>query len=171
MSKPVKESRTHHQAKLYYLSLGEDRSHKKVATKFGVSVTSINNWASKFGWKLYVREQEVVISGMLENITIQNLAEFKANSQKIILAWTAKFLRNMKNGLVDATSFSNFLSGIKIYMQLSGDDAFSGDSETRIMAIVNRYEGMTLPQFEHEVDGIYKELDEIVELIKGKDKT
>jgi transposase len=54
---PRRETERHRRAYLYYLNLGEQRTHKKVAEYFKCSLSSVKAWSSRFAWRNRVSKQ------------------------------------------------------------------------------------------------------------------
>lgn len=172
MKKLKMETEKHQMAFRLYLNMGDDRSYQKVAKELGVSETSVNKWAQSFNWQERTQEQENIIGGLMLRDTVMAIAEFKSTSQKIILAWMDIFMQNMADGKVDATNFGQFLKAANLYVKLGGDvDFVGGDSETRIMAIVHKYEGMSRDEFVNETQRVKEELSELITRLADRDKT
>jgi hypothetical protein len=54
---PRRETEKHRRAYLYYLNLGEQRTHRKVVEHFKCSLSSVKAWSSRFAWRDRISKQ------------------------------------------------------------------------------------------------------------------
>lgn len=70
----------------YYYSLGENRSLKQVAKKFGRKVGSIEHWSSSLGWADRIRERDLQIASEIAGEGFAQALEVNKTILRIVKA-------------------------------------------------------------------------------------
>lgn len=79
----MKEKIIHREAFEYYFELGDDRTLKSVADRFGIAVRSVEKWSSAFNWQEKVFLRDRAISEAVEKKLIKTVVDEKIKYKKI----------------------------------------------------------------------------------------
>jgi len=124
MSRPSQKDKID-EAFEYYYTLGAERSHEKVAEKFGVSVAAVNKWSQKYDWQTRKFERDVLIQKAVEERTndeiIKTRVRYRNNIQAAfgVIGHDLKFLIDLlKAGekppwIEDIRDFERFVNCIE----------------------------------------------------------
>ncbi len=87
MTKPqtqLREQEHHLKAFEMYASQGNSRSYEKVATDLNVSVASVKQWGSAFGWRRRLQERELETARQLADRALQTSLGDQERHHKIV---------------------------------------------------------------------------------------
>jgi hypothetical protein len=113
----------HIEAFEYYYSLGEKRSLKKVAERFGVGLRQAETWSSSFDWQDRIKERDRKVGELLAEQNIQAIAkaktEYREVIEELVNRFKAKLISNKDANLVNSVSSLEKL--VKLDMLLMGE--------------------------------------------------
>ena len=94
-----------HQAKAfeYYYSLGEHRSYEKVATEFGVAVSTVKLWGTSFRWKQKIRDRDLEIAREVATRTLGSEVSRRERNTQIIQMAILQLAKAVAEGQVKMT--------------------------------------------------------------------
>lgn len=115
------------QAFEYYYTLGDDRSLGKVAEHFGVTQTTIENWSTSFNWQERVYQRDMSVAQRMQEKTVKEIANTKANYRKIISVAVKEFVKKLTRSdeeggcAVDLTKIQDLERLVKLDLLLMGE--------------------------------------------------
>ncbi|MGM1535169.1 hypothetical protein ACS2E9_27920 [Bacillus cereus group sp. BceL215] len=95
----------------FWVSMGQDRSLKKLSEQIEVSYSTIKKWASKFKWTELLEERQApVIERMKENSDerLDELAEAQKMLRSVSLLLVKNYLQSLVAGEIKMTSAADF---------------------------------------------------------------
>ena len=117
----MKETLQHTEAFEYYYGLGDKRSQRLVAGKYGVSGKTIAKWSKAFNWQERIELRDMENSRLLEKKTNNTIVNEKANYRKLIKAAISTFVGNLNAGKVDVLSVQDMERLVKLDLLLMGE--------------------------------------------------
>ncbi|MCP4582097.1 MAG: hypothetical protein GY839_10795 [candidate division Zixibacteria bacterium] len=103
VDKIIKEQEHHKKAFEYYYSLGEKRSHQKVATKMKVSLSSVKLWGAQFNWKGRVQQREAEVARIMATKAISNEVNNRTRNLQIVQMALVQLAKAIAEGKVKMT--------------------------------------------------------------------
>lgn len=94
------EQEHHKKAFEYYYSLGEGRSHQKVAKKFGISLASVKLWGRSFGWKYRIRQRDSEVARTLATRVINDEVSNRTRNKQIVQMALVRLAKAIADGKV-----------------------------------------------------------------------
>lgn len=119
MSKTGKETARTLEAFEYYYLLGTDRSLKKVAEKFNVSVTTVTNWSSKYDWVHRVRLRDERNFKLIQEADDKAYIDSMRQYKKLINASMANFVRALQAQTVVVNTVKDFDKLVRLDLDIS----------------------------------------------------
>ena len=83
-----------------YVSLGERRTYREVASQLGVSERTIRNWARQGNWKQQLREREVDGARRLADQTLEATVTQRSRNRKIVEMALIRLAKAVADGTV-----------------------------------------------------------------------
>lgn len=129
------ETLRHKDAFEFYYALGEKRSYKQVAERFGTSKTTVYNWANRYNWAERIEQRDIEIARQLEQKTNTTITNEKARYRTIIKRAIHQFAKKLDQGDVDISSVNDLDKLIKLDLLLMGEPTERTDGKVN-----NQYE-------------------------------
>jgi transposase len=117
----MKEQQKHIEAFEYYYGKGDTRGYRDVAQHFGISLTSVTNWAKAFNWQERVEQRNIEVAKKLEAKTISTVVNEKANYRKIIKAQISNYVKRLSTNEIKIESVADFERLVKLDLLLMGE--------------------------------------------------
>ena len=116
----MKETVKHLQAfEMYYL-LGPQRSLGKVAREFGVTASTVTNWANQLNWNQRVIERDnknmASIREKNDEAVIKQMEEYR----KVIQDSVKEYINKLNGGSVKIETVTDFARLVRLDMELCG---------------------------------------------------
>ncbi len=99
----AREYARHQEAFEYWFRDGNPRTHQEVATKFGVNVTTVDNWKREFEWERRRQELNDRVQDYVNEKTIQTLGDAKLKYLEIANLSIDTYLNQLKAKTVELT--------------------------------------------------------------------
>ncbi len=93
----------HERAFEYYYALGEKRSYEKVATEFGVSLSTVKLWGKSFRWKERIRERDIEVARQMASRTIGEEVSHRERNLQIVHMALVQLAKAVADGHVKMT--------------------------------------------------------------------
>lgn len=120
-----KETLKHVQAFELYYSLGDDRTLDMVASKLGVSRSTIMKWSATFSWSARVIERDKRIADKLRTDTERSILKDQVKYRRIISKAVDEFEKALDDKKVKITTVKDFAklidSDIKVIESIRAD--------------------------------------------------
>ena len=68
----------------YYYSLGPERTYKKIAEKFGVSINTVKKWAQRYGWRKRKSDRDTLIQKRVEEELNEEIVKVRTKYRNVI---------------------------------------------------------------------------------------
>ena len=117
----MKETLRHHEAFEYYYGMGAERSYDAVATKFGISKSTIFNWAKAHDWQERIEQRDIENARKLAKKTDDSIVNSKARYRKLIKVLIAKAVGKINRDELAAMSIKDIKMLINTDMLLMGE--------------------------------------------------
>jgi len=91
-----------HQRKAFevYLSLGEKRTYRSVATQLGVSASTVKLWSRSFRWTERIAERDAQVARELADRSLQSAVDETERNLKIVRVALMKLAKGIADGKV-----------------------------------------------------------------------
>ncbi len=100
----VHTEREHHkQAFETYYAFGLKRSHRAVASKLGVSVSTIKNWSRSFRWRERIAERDAQVARAVANRSINDEVDHLGRNLQIVRMALVRLAKAVADGHVKMT--------------------------------------------------------------------
>lgn len=97
----VHTEREHHkQAFETYYALGLKRSHRVVANKVGVSVSTIKNWSRSFRWRERIAERDAQVARAVANRSVTDEVDHLGRNLQIVRMALVRLAKAVADGQV-----------------------------------------------------------------------
>lgn len=115
------ETPRHREAFEAYYAMGQERSHEKVATMFGVNSQSIKNWSESFGWKQRVKQRDLEVMSKISDTAVTDAVARKTQNLALLSQMKSQVVKLIKTKQIPLNSIRAIETIMKLEMELLKD--------------------------------------------------
>lgn len=133
-----------------YLTMGDDRSYRKLAKSLNKGITTISNWAKWYDWQTRIDERNKQIDAIVEDRNNKTMAEIKLEQARQIDAMLNRFWEKVNKGKIEIESVTEYEKMWKIRQEIGGD---AEKKRSSALADLTKMIGDVAKQITTEPDG------------------
>ena len=107
-----KETLKHYQAFMFYWGLDSDRTHKKVATEYKISTSTVKQWSSRYSWLERIIEMERKVAEKMEADAVASVAKRKQTNLDIVDNLKARFMHVLNSDQDKGLKRKNYIESL-----------------------------------------------------------